>query len=123
VRATLRTWECLSRLRWSRGTAGTRPSVEAAGVHVLLDREEDPVAADEPVPVVVEAVVVAGQLVVGRVQELVELVLVLTDEDHVRLGCVECLLHQVPPPDEEGVVAADLLEVLVDASRAIELDQ
>lgn len=52
------------------------PGVETAGVHVLLDGEEDPVAADEAVAVVVETVVVTGQLEVRCVQELVELVLV-----------------------------------------------
>jgi len=73
---------------------GRAPRVKAADVHVPLDGEGDPVAADEAVALVVQAVVMAGQLVVGGVQELIALVLVLADEGDVGLAEVQRLFHE-----------------------------
>src|SRR5829696_7442179 len=64
-----------------------------------------------------------GQLVVSAGEEVVALLSVLADEEDV--GCVATGPHVgvAPPPGEEGVVAAELVEVLVDAAGAVVLDQ
>jgi len=67
--------------------------------------------------------VVTGELVVGGGQEAVALFFVLADEEHVRRRPLIAGLRAAPPPGEEGVVAAELLQVLVDPTGAVELDQ
>jgi hypothetical protein len=66
---------------------------------------------------------VARQFAVGRIEELAALVFVLTDEEHEwRLVGVD-RGRVAPPRAEEGVVAAELVEVLIDASSAVVLDE
>ena len=66
---------------------------------------------------------VGGQLDVRAGEEVVALGSVLADEEDV--GCVATgpQVGVAPPPGEEGVVAAELVVVLVDAAGAVVFDQ
>src|SRR5215207_2278057 len=66
---------------------------------------------------------VGGQLAVSAGEEGVALGIVLADEQDV--GCVAAgaQVGVAPPPGEEGVVAAELVVVLVGAAGAVVLDQ
>ena len=66
---------------------------------------------------------VGGELAVGAGEEVVALGIVLADEQDV--GCVATgtQVGVAPPPAEEGVVAAELVVVLVGAAGAVVLDQ
>ena len=66
---------------------------------------------------------VSRDLAVGRGEELLPLVLVLADEEHERGLLVVGEGRVAPPAAEEGVVAAELVVVLVDASGAVVLDE
>src|SRR4051794_16914265 len=66
---------------------------------------------------------VAGELVVGGVEEGVPLLLVLADKDHVRLDALGREVGVSPPRAQEGVVAEELLEVLVYAARPVVFDE
>jgi hypothetical protein len=94
-------------------------------VGIPLDREQDP-----PSPHVLVAVdrhsrvpAMTGELAVGGGEELLPLGLVLADEQHVgergqvRVGRV------AGPPAQKGVVAAQLVVVLVDPACAVVLDE
>src|SRR5215207_7267790 len=100
---------------------GQAPCLEVSCVCVPLDREQDP-----PSPHVLVAVerhgrvpAMTAQLAVGGGEELLALALVLADEQHVgergqvRVGRV------ADPPAQKGVVAAQLVVVLVDPARAV----
>jgi hypothetical protein len=63
----------------------------------------------------------ARQLTIRDVQEPVTLVFVLADEHDVRPIAVR-EARVLPPPAQEGVVAAELLVVLADAPRSVVLD-
>src|SRR4051794_24368583 len=109
-------------IAWERRQA---PDLEAAGVGVALEREQDP-----PAPDVIGALracarvpVVPRQLVIGGAHEELALGLVPADEDDERRVVVERLRQALPPPAEEAVVAAELVEVLVDPVGAVELDE
>jgi hypothetical protein len=59
----------------------------------------------------------------GDVEEGVALVVVLADEDDVGRVAVLREPSVAPPPAEQGVVAQEFLEVLVDSAGAVVLDQ
>jgi hypothetical protein len=66
---------------------------------------------------------VAGEFAVGAGEEVVALGVVLADEQNVgRLGA-PAEFGVAPPPGEVGVVAAELVVVLVGAAGAVELEQ
>jgi hypothetical protein len=100
------------------------PGFEHAVVGVAFEGEEDASAADVVVLLGwgAEVPTVARQLAVGGVEELVALVFVLADEEHVR-RVVAISQGVAPPGAEEGVVAAELVVVLVDASCAVVFDE
>src|SRR3954447_16507488 len=104
---------------------GQAPRVVAAGMHVALEREQNLAAPGVLVALWFHAgmPVVALEFVVGGGHELLSLVFVLADEDHEGglFGVAEACV--APPVVEEGVVAAQLAEVLVDAAGAVVLDE
>jgi hypothetical protein len=61
--------------------------------------------------------------VVGGREELLALVWGLADEYDERETCPVCVGRVARPPAQEGVVAAELVEVLVDSARAVVLDE
>jgi hypothetical protein len=66
---------------------------------------------------------VGGEIAVSAGEEVVALLSVLADEEDVRCFATGSEVGLAPPPSEEGVVAAELVEVLVDAAGAVVLDQ
>src|SRR4029078_160836 len=107
-------WEC-----------GQSPGYEHTVVGVALEREEDASAADVGLLFRRRAGVpaVADELSVGGGEEVTALAFVLADEEHEgrELGVDEG--GMAPPRAEEGVVPAELVVVLVDASSAVVLDE
>src|SRR5439155_16321929 len=66
---------------------------------------------------------VSGELTVGRGDEVVAMLLVLADEDDERWHAPVREVRPLPPPREEGVVAPELLVVLVETTGAVVLDE
>jgi hypothetical protein len=66
---------------------------------------------------------VGGELAVSAGEEVVALGFVLADEEDVRCVATGSQVRVAPPPSEEGVVAAELVVVLVGAAGAVVLDQ
>jgi hypothetical protein len=85
----------------------------------------------DPPPACVEVVgggrvgvpAVAGELAVGGVEEHLALLLVLADEQDPGGVLRAFEVAVAPPPAQEGVVAAQLVVVLVDPAGAVVLDQ
>ena len=104
---------------------GEAPRLENAIVSVALKGEEDATAANVVVLLAWGAWVpaVARQLAVGGIEELAALAFVLADEEHERRLLVVDEGRVAPPRAEEGVVAAELVVILVDASGAVVLDE
>jgi hypothetical protein len=94
-------------------------------VGVVLDGEEDVLPARELAIVRLGTGMppLARHFEIRGLEELLTLVCILADEDHERRFLIECAVGQVPPPGQERVVAAELLEVLVDPARAVVLDE
>lgn len=107
--------------RVGRDAAG----LQHAGVGVVLVGKQYPPAAGVDVVGGRGAWVpaVACELAVGGLEEDVALVLVLADEQHPGLGAAVEIARVAPPPAQKSVIAAELLEVLVDAAGAVVLDE
>lgn len=92
---------------------------------VVFDGEQAVPAADVLVVVGVETGVpaVSGELTIRGGHELLALLFVLADEEDVGRLVAVGVSRVVPPPVQEGVVAAELREVLVDATGAVVLDE
>lgn len=104
---------------------GQTPGVECTAMCVFFDGEEDVFAADVLVCFRARArvPVVSGELVVGPVEEVLALMCVLADEEHVGWSVPVAVRGLLPPVVEEGVVAPELVVVLVEPTGAIELDE
>src|SRR5215207_4470853 len=107
------------------GESGELPGFEHAVVGVVLEREENPSPANVLVPIEIGAgmPVVSGELLIRRGYELLSLFLDLAHEEHERRRWQVGVWGVAPPPAQEGVVAAELLVVLVDAAGAVVLDE
>lgn len=94
-------------------------------MQVRLDREDDVTSSQVAVAFRrgARVPVETGELPVGGHHEAVVLRFVLANEDHERRLTHVAVLGVAPPPGEEGVVATELLEVLVHPAGAVELDQ
>src|SRR5918999_2720681 len=92
---------------------------------VALVAEEDPAAPD--IFVLIDRArrvpEVGGELAVSAGEEVVALGVVLADEQHEGWFGAAAELGMAPPPSEVGVVAAELVVVLVGAAGAGVLDQ
>src|SRR4051794_7406479 len=99
------------------------PDVRAGLVHVVLDAERDPAPTDVVVLVAPRPRHVADQLAVRGVDEQEAVISVLAHEDDARRLVEAAEVRVAPPVVQEAVVAAELVVVLVNAARAVELDE
>src|SRR5215204_1287338 len=112
--------------RWVCGRVWRHPSCFGAGeVGVAFVAEED--SAAPHVLVLIDGArgvpEVGGELAVSAGEEVVALGSVLADEQDVGCLATGSQVGVAPPPGEEGVVAAELVVVLVGAAGAVILDQ
>jgi hypothetical protein len=107
------------------GKRGELPGFEQPSVGVVLEREED--SSPPNVLVAFETgtgmPAVSRELLIGRRHELLALSFGLANEEHERRRWVAGVWGVAPPPAQEGVVAPELLVVLVDAAGAVVLDE
>src|SRR5215212_5192493 len=106
---------------WEGGDA---PGGCVAAVRRDLVDEQDPVARSEAslVGLGLPAVEVTDEQLVGQTKHRLDGTRRRTDEDRQRLAAGPGFFVDTPPPSQEGVVAAQLVGVLVRPAGAVELD-